>query len=115
MEFSCRVSGAKLIVVMGHEHCGAVRGAIDRVELGNITDMLAKIQPAVSSFPGYGAERSSANAEFVHLVAEKNVQLNENRIRSESPILGEMEAEGEIKIAGAMYHMSCGEVVFLDK
>jgi carbonic anhydrase len=71
MEFACKVSGAKLILVMGHEHCGAVKGAIDEVELGNITDMLTKIQPAVASFDDYDAERSSANPEFVHMVAVK--------------------------------------------
>lgn len=114
MEFACKVSGSKLILVMGHEHCGAVKGAIDQVELGNITDMLTKIQPAVDSFPDYEADRSSANAEFVHLVAEKNVRLNLDRIRAESPILREMEAAGEIKIVGAMYDMDSGEVVFMD-
>ena len=84
------------------------------MELGNITGMLTKIQPAVASVPDHGADRSSANAEFVHLVAEKNVRLNLDRIRAESPILRDMEAAGEIQIVGAMYDMDSGEVVFMD-
>ena len=115
MEFACKVSGAKLILVMGHEHCGAVKGAIDQVVLGNITGMLAKnFRPAVASFNEYGEERSSANPSFVHLVAEKNVQLNLDRPRKRSAILREMEATGEIKIVGAMYDMDSGEVSWLE-
>lgn len=114
MEFACKVSGAKLVLVMGHEHCGAVKGAIDQVEIGNITEMLAKIRPAVASFNDYGGERSSANPDFVHLVAERNVQLNLDRIRRESSILREMETAGKIMIVGAMYDMDTGEVAFMD-
>lgn len=114
MEFACKVSGAKVILVMGHEHCGAVKGAIDQVELGNITDMLRKIQPAVASCSDYGGERSSANPSYVNLVAEKNVRLNLDRIRKESPILRDMDAAGKIKIVGAMYNMDSGAVVFMD-
>lgn len=114
MEFACKVSGAKVALVMGHEHCGAVKGAIDQVELGNMTDMLRKIQPAVASCSDYGGDRSSANPSYVDLVAEKNVQLNVNRIRRESSILRDMEATGKIKILGAMYNMDSGEVVFMD-
>jgi len=114
MEFACKVSGAKLILVMGHEYCGAVKGAIDAVELGNITAMLEKIKPAVNSFSGYEGEKASSNAEFVHMVAEKNVQLNVEKIRQESPILQAMEAAGEIKIFGAMYDMETGQVNFME-
>jgi len=114
MEFACKVSGAKLILVLGHEYCGAVKGAIDAVELGNITAMLEKIKPAVNSFLDYEREKASSNAEFVHMVAEKNVQLNVARIRQESPILQEMEATGEIKIVGAMYNMETGQVNFME-
>jgi carbonic anhydrase len=114
MEFACKVSGAKLILVLGHEYCGAVKGAIDAVELGNITAMLEKIKPAVNSFSGYKDEKASSNAEFVHMVAEKNVQLNVARIRQESPILQAMEATGEIKITGAMYDMNTGQVNFME-
>ena len=114
MEFACKVSGAKLILVLGHEYCGAVKGAIDAVELGNITAMLEKIKPAVNSFLDYEREKASSNAEFVHMVAEKNVQLNVARIRQESPILQAMEAAGEIKIVGAMYNMETGQVNFME-
>jgi len=114
MEFACKVSGAKLILVLGHEYCGAVKGAIDAVELGNITAMLEKIKPAVNSFLDYEREKASSNAEFVHMVAEKNVQLNIARIRQESPILQEMEAAGEIKIVGGMYDMETGQVNFME-
>jgi len=114
MEFACKVSGAKLILVMGHEYCGAVKGAIDAVELGNITAMLEKIKPAVNSFSGYGREKASSNAEFVHMVAAKNVQLNVERIRQESSVLREMEEAGEIRILGAMYDMETGQVTFME-
>ncbi len=112
MEFACKVSGAKLILVLGHEHCGAIKGAIDRVELGNITRMLENIKPAVDGFSDYAGEKASSNAEFVHLVAEKNVKVNVEKIRRQSPILQEMEAKCEIKIVGAMYHMETGRVDF---
>ncbi len=114
MEFACKVAGAKLIMVLGHEHCGAVMGAIDAVELGNITAMLENIKPAVISFPDYQQEKTSANAAFVHMVAEKNVQLNVAKVREESPILKEMESAGEIKIIGAMYDMHTGQVNYME-
>lgn len=115
MEFACKVSGAKLVLVLGHEHCGAVKGAIDAVELGNITAMLANIKPAVNSSASYKGDKTSANEEFVHLVAQENVQLNIARIRQESPVLQEMEAAGEIGIVGAMYDMSTGQVDFIEE
>lgn len=113
MEFACKVSGAKLILVLGHEQCGAIMGAIDAVELGNITAMLDKIRPAVNSLSGYEREKAGSNPEFVRLVAQKNVQLNVAGIRQHSPILQEMEARGEIMIVGAMYDMGTGRVSFL--
>jgi carbonic anhydrase len=112
MEFACKVSGSKLILVMGHEHCGAVKAAIDDVKLGNITPMLTKIKPAVS-LVDYTGERTSNNQEFVHLVCESNVRNNIIMIRENSPILKEMEANGEIKIVGAVYDMDNGQVSFL--
>lgn len=113
MEFACKVSGSKLILVLGHEQCGAVKGAIDRFELGNLTAMLANIRPAVDALASYEGPMSSANEEFVHLVAEENVRQNIARIRVESPILREMEATGEIQITGGMYEMATGRVSFL--
>jgi len=113
MEFACKVSGSKLILVMGHEHCGAVKAAIDDVELGNITPMLEKIKPAVEAV-SYSGERNSKNKEFVHMVCESNVKNTKEKIRANSPILKEMEDKGEIKVVGAVYDMDTGKVTFLD-
>ena len=114
IEFACKVSGAKLVLVLGHEHCGAVKAAIDGAVLGNITPMLENIKPAVESVAGYKGDKSSNNPGFVHMVAEKNVRLTIEDIRTRSPILKEMEDEGKIKIVGAMYSMDTGEVEFLE-
>ena len=114
MEFATKVSGAKLILVVGHEDCGAVKATIDGAELGNITAMLENIKPAVEALSGYEGDRTSANPEFVHLVTEKNVRLTMDRIRERSPILKGMEDEGRIKIAGALYNMKTGAIAFLD-
>jgi carbonic anhydrase len=113
MEFGCKASGAKLVVVLGHEHCGAVKGAIDNVELGNITPMLKNIRPAVDFFTDYEGEKSGSNKEFVHMVAERNVRMTLARIRENSPILKEMESQGQLKIVGALYDMDSGVVEFL--
>ncbi|MFK8045375.1 MAG: carbonic anhydrase family protein [Crocinitomicaceae bacterium] len=113
MEFACKVSGSKLVLVMGHEHCGAVKAAVDDVKLGNITPMLEKIKPAVA-VTSYNGERNSKNEEFVHMVCESNVKNTIEQIRANSPILAEMEANGEIKIVGAVYDMDNGIVTFLD-
>ena len=115
MEFACRVSGSKLVFVLGHEHCGAIRGAIDNVELGNITAMLKNIRPAVDSFPDYKGEKTGTNEQFVQMVAEQNVRLTMERIREHSPILREMEAQGEIKIVGGIYKMETGVVKLLQE
>jgi carbonic anhydrase len=113
MEFACKVSGSKLILVMGHEHCGAVKAAVDDVKLGNITPMLSKIRPAVESVT-YEGDRSSSNPEFVHMVCESNVRNTMEQIRTHSPILKEMEEAGAIKIVGAVYDMDNGKVDFLE-
>ncbi|MGB1040154.1 MAG: carbonic anhydrase family protein [Flavobacteriales bacterium] len=112
MEFACKVSGSKLVLVMGHEHCGAVKAAVDDVKLGNITPMLSKIRPAVTSLE-YEGDRTSKNAEFVHMACESNVKNTINEIRKQSPILKEMEDNGEIKVVGAVYDMDSGKVDFL--
>jgi carbonic anhydrase len=113
MEFACKVSGSKLVLVMGHEHCGAVKAAIDDVKLGNITPMLEKIKPAVAMVE-YDGDRTSKNDAFVHMVCESNVRNTVEKIRLESPILKEMEDKGEIKIVGAIYDMDNGKVEFLN-
>ena len=112
MEFACKVSGSKLILVMGHEHCGAVKAAVDDVKLGNITPMLAKIRPAVESIE-YDGQRNSKNQKFVQMASKSNVRNTIEKIRSDSPILKEMEDNGEIKIVGAVYDMDDGSVDFL--
>jgi carbonic anhydrase len=111
LEFASKVAGAKLIVVMGHTSCGAVKGACDNVQMGNLTALLAKIQPAVAAVPSKtGADRSSKNYDFVEQVAAANVRQSVQQIRDHSPILKEMEDEGEIKIVGAMYDVATGKV-----
>ncbi len=110
MEYSCKVAGSKLIVVLGHEHCGAVKATIDDVKLGNITAMLAKIKPAIEMASDYSGEKTSKNKEYVHLVCENNVKNTINQIRKNSPILREMEEKGQIKIVGAIYDMSTGKI-----
>ncbi len=107
MEYSCKVAGSKLVVVMGHTKCGAVTAACQGVELGNITPLLEKIKPAVNAI---GGEMTPDNIETV---AIKNVALTIERIRKESSILNDMEQNGEIKIVGASYSVETGEVTFL--
>jgi carbonic anhydrase len=113
MEFACKVSGAKLVVVMGHTSCGAIKGACDKVELGNLTGLLDKIQPAVEAVRGMPGERNSKNAAFVEAVGEANVRLTVERIRELSPILRDMERDGKIQIAGCIYDLETGRVNFL--
>lgn len=113
MEFACKLSGAKLVVVMGHTSCGAIKGACDRVELGNLTGLLDKIQPAVAAVRGVPGERNSKNSAFVEAVGEANVRLATQRIRGLSPILREMEAAGQIRIVGCVYNLEDGRVRFL--
>lgn len=111
MEYACKVAGAKVAVVMGHTACGAVKGAIDNVELGNLTGLLAKIRPAVKATTFKG-ERSSKNAAFVDAVARKNVELTIADIRKKSAVLKELESKGAIKIAGSMYDLDTATVDF---
>ncbi|SIQ06690.1 carbonic anhydrase family protein [Chryseobacterium sp. RU33C] len=113
MEFACKVAGAKLILVMGHQHCGAVKGAIDNVQLGNITAMLSKIKPAVEMSRDFTGSKTSKNDEFVKLVSENNVKYAIEQIREKSPILKEMEDKGEIKIVGAFYRLTDGTLEFV--
>lgn len=116
MEFACKLAGTKLIVVLGHTACGAVKGACDDAKLGNLTGMLAKIKPAVEAItePKDPSIRNSKNMEFVDNVSAKNVQLTIDKITKDSPVLAEMEKNGEIKIVGAMYDINTGAVVFYE-
>ena len=114
MEFACKLAGTKLVVVLGHTACGAVKGACDHARLGNLTTLINKIEPAVAavSEPGDESLRNSKNIDFVNQVAEKNVMMTIENIRNQSPILVEMEKNHEIKIIGGMYDISNGEVTF---
>ena len=116
LEFACKLAGAKLVVVLGHTSCGAVKGACDQAELGNLTALLSKINPAVLAVtdPENPEERTSKNAAFVDAVALENVRLTAQNVRTYSNVLRSMEKEGAIKIIGAMYDVATGEVRFLD-
>ncbi|KQC30765.1 carbonic anhydrase family protein [Flagellimonas eckloniae] len=115
MEFACKLAGTKIIVVLGHTSCGAVKGACDDAKMGNLTELLSKIRPAVKavSEPADAAERTSKNIDFVNAVAEKNVRMTIDNIRNQSPVLKEMEDNGEILIVGGMYDISNGKVSYM--
>lgn len=114
LEYSCNVAGSKLVLVLGHESCGAVKAACDGVELGNITAMLDNIMPAVrKSADEVEGEANSSNKEFVAKTVENNVKLTIERIRKKSPILAEMEDFGEIAIVGGVYSLHTGKVEML--
>ncbi len=112
MEYACKVAGSKLVMVLGHQHCGAVTSAVKDVKLGNITDLLSKITPAVEAARAATSESDTSgdNGKFVHEVCEHNVRLNVEGIRERSAILKEMEDAGEIAIVGAIYNLSDGSV-----
>jgi carbonic anhydrase len=114
MEFGCKVAGAKIIVVLGHTKCGAVKGACDDVKLGNLTGLISKIKPAVEQETTTKENRNSTNGEFVENVAELNVQLSVKNILLKSPIIAEMVKNDEISIVGGIHEISTGEVKFFD-
>ncbi|TAI47724.1 carbonic anhydrase family protein [Flagellimonas allohymeniacidonis] len=115
IEFACKLAGTKIIVVLGHTSCGAVKGACDDAKMGNLTELLSKIKPAVEAItePSEASERTSKNTPFVNAVAEKNVHLTIENMRKKSPVLKEMEQNGEILIVGGMYDISNGKVSYL--
>jgi carbonic anhydrase len=112
MEFACAASGAKAVLVLGHTACGAVKGAIDDVVLGNLTGLLARIKPAIRATK-FDGEKSSKNASYVDAVARTNVVMGLAEVRRRSPILEELEKKGSIHITGAMYHLTTGVVEFV--
>jgi carbonic anhydrase len=111
MEFACKVAGAKVVLVMGHTACGAIKGAIDHVKLGNLTGLLAKIRPAVEATQ-YSGERSAKNYGFVDNVARKHVELTIAEVRRRSVVLADLETSRAVKIVGAMYNLESGLVEF---
>lgn len=114
MEFACKVAGSKLIVVLGHTKCGAVKGACDHVEMGNLTALLSKLQPAVYDEKTEADNRSSTNPLFVEKVAVINVKRTVQSIQERSPILKEMLETGQIGIVGGSYDVATGKVMFFD-
>jgi carbonic anhydrase len=114
LEFATKVAGSKAIIVLGHTECGAVKGACDHVKLGNLTATLSNILPAVEGVTGITENRTSKNAEFVQKVADLNVELAIEKIKSESVVLNEMFKNGEIAIVGAMYDVHTGKVTFMN-
>ncbi len=113
IEYACKVAGAKVIIVLGHTDCGAVKSACDNVKLGNITYVMDEIKPAVDSVKGIAGERNSANKDFVKEVTKKNVQLTMKKILEDSEIISEMAKEGKVKIIGAVYDVKTGKVEFI--
>ena len=112
LEFATKLSGAKLIVILGHTECGAIRGACDAAQLGLLTATLANINPAVKAVQGDYTPRNSSNAEFVQSVAEMNVQLTMKKLLDRSVVLREMVDKGELGLVGAMYEITTGKVMF---
>lgn len=114
IEFSCKVAGAKVVVVLGHTKCGAVKGACDHVTLGNLTTLLEKLKPAVDGETSISKDRNASNSEFVEKVASLNVRITKRLIVENSPVLKEMIQKGEIALAGGMYDVETGIVDFYD-
>ena len=114
MEFACKLAGTKVLVVLGHTACGAVKGACDHARMGNLTALINKIEPAVDAveLPSDESMRNSSNINFVNTVAAKNVEMTLSDIRNKSEILNEMEASGDLIIIGGMYDIADGKVTF---
>jgi carbonic anhydrase len=114
LEFATKVAGSKAIVVMGHTSCGAVKGAADNVELGNLTAMLKHLEPAVQAADDVPGEKSSENSEYVQKISDKNVELTIEKMLADSDVIREMYENGEITIVGAMYDVESGKVTFME-
>jgi carbonic anhydrase len=112
LEFATALAGAKLVLVLGHSGCSAVKGAIDALDLGHLTGLLRKIRPAVEATV-YAGERTSANPEFVSAVSRKSIELTMANIRRKSPVIAQLETMGAIRIAGAFHDVATGTVEFL--
>lgn len=113
-EFGTKVAGAVLVMVVGHSECGAIKGACDGVELGNLTTVIQALRPAVDDVKGVDGQRHSKNGRFVQAVAEANVRRTVRTLRQESEILRELEDSGQVKLVGAMHDIATGEVKVLD-
>ena len=114
MEFGVKLSGAKLIAVIGHDDCGAIKGAVDNAQLGNLTALLSKIRPAIKAIPPGVQPANSKNKTYVEMVAKENVVLVVRQIRERSPVLKEMIESGQIKVVGGMFDLETGRVTFFE-
>jgi carbonic anhydrase len=114
MEFACKLAGARLILVLGHQHCGAIKAAIDDIRVGNVTSMLSRIKPAVQRSQDFRGEKTSRNEDYVRYVAQNNVRHTIEQIRSGSPLLKDLEDSGWIKIVGAFFRLTDGTLEFLE-
>lgn len=112
MEFACKLAGSKLVVVLGHSKCGAIKGACDDAKMGNLTALISKIKPAVEAVKDPSQNRTSGNSEFVENVAAMNVKLTIENIKKQSPVLKEMLDNKEIDLVGGMYNVETGVVNF---
>lgn len=115
MEFACHVAGAKLVLVLGHTHCGAIQAAIDNVQLGNITPMLAKIRPALEIAQPFSGKKTSANPDYVAHICRENIRMAVRMIRNQSEILKGLEDDGSIDIVGAYYDLNSGTVSIVEE
>jgi carbonic anhydrase len=113
-EFATKLAGAKLIVVLGHSECGAVKGAIDGAELGMLTNLLKRIKPAIDASRNFAGEHTSKNRDFVQQVATNNARLAAQGLERDSPVLGDLITKGELRIVAAMHDVSTGRITFLE-
>lgn len=113
LEYSCQMCGAKVILVMGHTNCGAVHGAVEQIEMGNLTGLLMKLKNAIESTE-YDGEHCSTNSDYLDAIAKNSVRVTIAHIRQGSPILEQMEKEGKIKITGCLYHLDGGHIEFME-
>ena len=113
MEYATKVTGAKLIVVLGHQFCGAIHGACDNVKLGNLTQLLDKIQPAIQQTEKTLGKKDCHDSQFINLAAENNIKNVISEIPKESPVIQQLLNEHKVKIVGGMYNLSTGKVTFL--
>lgn len=114
MEFATKVAGARLILVLGHEHCGAIKATIDNVQLGNISSLVKNIKPAIKMSDAFSGDKTAANQKYVTEVSKNNVRNTVKNIRNNSAIIKKLEQQGKVKIIGAIYDMDTGQVAFLD-
>jgi len=114
LEYSCKVSGAKVIVVLGHENCGAIKSAVKGVDMGNITELLTHIQPAIDHHQDFQGEKTFENPDFLEIITKENATMTVDDIRNQSPILKELETQGRLKIVAAYFDLNNGRVTLLD-